>query len=219
MRDDASLRTCRWCRQPVARVLRADAAFCSKRCRQTAFRLRLRSVVAPAPATVRLRVAYADPPYPGSAWRYRDQDSYGGEVDHGKLIASLMDGFDGWALSTSARALRHVLPLCPPEAKVCAWVKPHGSPQEPTGIYNRWEAVVVLPARSERPGVRDWLQAHPARGGGTLIGRKPIAFCAWLFQLLGMRAGDEFVDMFPGTGVVARAWAELSRLEERQLTR
>jgi hypothetical protein len=61
-----------------------------------------------------------------------------------------------------------------------------------------------------RSGKRDWLRAMPARGEGTLPGRKPIAFCAWLFDLLGMRPGDTLVDMFPGTGMVGRAWTELS---------
>jgi hypothetical protein len=28
------------------------------------------------------RLAYADPPYLGKAWLYRDHPDYGGEVDH-----------------------------------------------------------------------------------------------------------------------------------------
>jgi len=50
----------------------------------------------------------------------------------------------------------------------------------------------------------------PARFGGELPGRKPIAFCAWLFDCLGMVPGDTLDDLFPGTGIVARAWGELS---------
>jgi hypothetical protein len=42
------------------------------------------------------------------------------------------------------------------------------------------------------------------------MGRKPVAFCAWLFDLLGMVPGDELVDLFPGTGIVARSWRELA---------
>jgi hypothetical protein len=41
------------------------------------------------------------------------------------------------------------------------------------------------------------------------MGRKPLAFCAWLFDLLGMRPGDELEDLFPGTGIVSKAWASL----------
>lgn len=157
-----------------------------------------------------MRIAYADPPYPGHASKYRDQPSYNGEVDHRELIAELLT-FDGCALSTSERSLRELLPLFPPEARTCPWVKPTGVSADGYGPQNRWEPLIVVPARKLRPGFRDWLRAHPARHGGTLIGRKPIAFCAWLFQCLGMRPGDELIDMFPGTGIVGRAWDELSR--------
>lgn len=50
-----------------------------------------------------LRLAYADPPYPGNARLYRDHPDYGGEVDHAALIERL-SAYDGWALSTSAEA-------------------------------------------------------------------------------------------------------------------
>lgn len=64
-----------------------------------------------------LRLAYADPPYPGNAWLYRGHRDYAGEVDHGELLARLV-GYDGWALSTSAAALPAVLALCPPGVRV-----------------------------------------------------------------------------------------------------
>ncbi|MBV8979277.1 MAG: hypothetical protein JO086_00075 [Acidimicrobiia bacterium] len=164
-----------------------------------------------------MRFAYADPPYPGlSAKYYRHEDSYAGEVDHAALVASLVDGrYDGWALSTSARALRDVLPMCPPGARVCAWVKPGGAPPATYGLHNVWEPVIVVPGRWRRPGKRDALVAHPARGGGSLPGRKPLAFCAFLFDALGMLPGDELEDLFPGTGIVGRAWAELSSVAAR----
>lgn len=161
--------------------------------------------------------AYADPPYPGMAKRYYgDQPTYAGEVDHAALIASLTaavnDGkYAGWALSTSSKALRDVLPLCPPGARVCAWVKPIGVPEATYGAHSRWEPLIVVGGRKLRGGVRDWLRAMPARQGGhDLIGRKPIAFCAWLFDLLGMLPGDTLDDLFPGTGIVKRAWEHLS---------
>jgi hypothetical protein len=75
--------------------------------------------VAPARS---LRLAYADPPYPGKAYLYRDHPDYAGEVDHGELIARLA-AYDGWALSTSAAALSAVLALCPPGVRVAAWHK------------------------------------------------------------------------------------------------
>jgi hypothetical protein len=211
--DDAS---CAWCRLVMTTTSSSYSRrrFCSKRCRQSAFRLRRRSAsVAPAGTTGTF--LYADPPYPGTSRKYyRDEPTFAGEVDFPALIASLEASRDagalGWALSTSAKSLRDLLPLCPPQARVCAWVKPHGISPRTYGLHNAWEPVIVVGGRARRPGKRDWLRAMPARGEGTLPGRKPIAFCAWLFELLGMEPGDTLVDLFPGTGIVARAWAEVS---------
>lgn len=160
-----------------------------------------------------MRFAYADPPYPGLAARYyKSEETFAGEVDHVELIASLeAAAYDGWALSTSARALRELLPLCPPDARVCPWVKPGPAHPATHGMHNLWEPLIVVGGRQRQPGKRDYLLAKPARRGGELPGRKPLAFCAWLFDCLGMVAGDELVDLFPGTGIVARAWSEVSR--------
>lgn len=195
--------------------MRPGRRFCSRKCRQSAWRVRRRSsrndtTASPGP------FYYADPPYPGTAAKYyRGEPTYGGEVDFPRLIASLRAAHDtgaclGWALSTSARSLRDLLPLCPPEARVCAWVKPHAVSPRTYGLHNAWEPLIVVPGRQRRPGKRDWLLGAVARGGGTLPGRKPIAFCVWLFELLGMLPGDRLVDLFPGTGIVSRAWTELS---------
>jgi hypothetical protein len=155
---------------------------------------------------VPLVFAYADPPYPGFARKLYGRE----EVDHGALVRSLESSFHGWALSTSSKTLREVLPLCPPRVRVAAWVKPIGVSSKTRGAHSTWEPVIYRPGRRLRPGFRDWLAAQPARRGGTLPGRKPVAFCSWLFRLLGMRPGDELVDLFPGTGIVSRSWRELS---------
>ena len=204
-----SPRLCRWCRAVPLTDIRAS--YCSRRCRQTAFRLRRRVALGEASSTPG-RFAYLDPPYPGlSSKYYRDESTFAGEVDHRALIAeTVAAGYTGWALSTSARALRDLLPLCPEGARVAAWTKPIGVPPATRGIHSTWEPVIVVGGRQRTPGVRDWLRAMPARHGGELMGRKPLAFAAWLFDLLGMAPGDELVDVFPGTGVVGRAWAELS---------
>jgi hypothetical protein len=152
--------------------------------------------------TARLRLCYSDPPYPGRAELYVDHPDYGGEVDHRVLIEDL-GSFDGWALSTSAAALRDLLPLCPPEVRVLAWTK------HTIGIS--WEPVIVRSARPVR-GVRDWLECEPeahqwrARPAGHVIGAKPEPFCRWIFQWLGAEPEDELVDLFPGSGAVGRAW-------------
>jgi hypothetical protein len=159
-------------------------------------------------------VAYADPPYPGKSRLYRDQPTYGGEVDHAELISRLEREYpDGWALSTGAYALRDVLPLVPPwpEHRVCPWVKPHNPNAKAHGLANTWEPLIVVRGRQEQPGKRDWLRAHAARFGGDLVGRKPLAFAAWLFDCLGLdpERGDELDDLFPGTGVIGGAWRSL----------
>lgn len=221
MADGATTTTprhCRWCW--AVELTDPRAIYCSRRCRQASFRLRRRSTADGIGDTSPAVFCYADPPYPGlSSKYYRDEPTFAGEVDHRALIASLeASGYAGWALSTSARALRYVLPLCPPSARVCAWVKPIGVPDRTRGIHNAWEPLIVVGGRQRPPGVRDHLRAMPARFGGELMGRKPLAFCAWLFDLLGMQPGDELVDLFPGTGIVGRAWADLSRGSPRDVS-
>lgn len=204
---------CAWCRGELGRAVRKDSVFCSKKCRQTAFRFRKRRGAphpSPGPEASSdgsLRLAYADPPYPGRARKFYKCP----EVDHQKLIASLTVSYDGWALSTAADCLRALLPMCPARVRVCSWVKPIGAMPLTRGLHNCWEPLLVCPARYRRPGVRDWIAAQPARHGGTLIGRKPIAFAAWLFELLGAAPGDRFDDLYPGTGIVGRAWGEFCR--------
>ncbi len=200
-----------WCGASLEGMA-ATARFCGRKCRQSAFRVRQRrELVGTAPGEPG-RFAYADPPYPGWAHKlYRDEDSYAGEVDHVALVQQLVaGGYTGWALSTSSKTLREVLPLCPAGVRVAAWVKPIGVSTRTYGMHSAWEPVIVAGGRRRRPGRRDWLAAQPAKRGGTLPGRKPIAFCVWLFELLGMEPGDTLDDLFPGTGVVSRAWAELS---------
>jgi len=205
-------RVCSWCRRELEATARRDSVFCGKSCRQAAFRLRRRRTTEEA-GRGSLCFAYADPPYPGLARRYYGGEStYEGEIDHVALIADLeASGLAGWALSTSAKALRDVLPLCPPQARVCAWTKPHGAHPATHGLHNVWEPLIVVRGRQQAPGKRDCLSALPARGGGSLPGRKPLAFCAWLFECLGMLPGDRLLDLFPGSGIVGAAWAELSR--------
>lgn len=204
---------CRWCRSELpATVVRAGGCWCSKRCRQTAWRARRESLAGVADACSK-RVAYADPPYPGTAGKYYGGEStYRGEVDHWALV-HVLAGFDGWALSTSAKALRDVLPLCPPSARVAAWGKPIGVSSKTHGAHNTWEPVVYVPARRIAPGFRDWIAEMPARGGDSdLIGRKPLGFVRWVLRLLGAAPGiDELTDLYPGSGVVSRVWRELSR--------
>jgi hypothetical protein len=70
------------------------------------------------------------------------------------------------------------------------------------GIHNTWEPLIVCRGRERHPNTRDWLAAQPARRGDSdLLGRKPQAFAAWMFGLLGLLPGDQFDDLFLGVEV------------------
>lgn len=257
-------RACAWCRGPIPATTRRDAICCSTRCRQA--RHRFTTDVGRPHATAAdeaLRLAYADPPYPGlSARYYSEHPDFDGEVDHTELIRRLST-YDGWALSTSARALPSVLALCPPGVRVAAWFRGE-RPTRSEGPLNAWEPVIyfggrasVAPGRddtsrlarahvapaeatasselatrddverdvsprgatrrasttdaSEIPSRRIDALVHVSRPRTTdtarVIGAKPAAFCGWMFQLLGALPGDNFTDLFPGSGGVTRAWA------------
>jgi hypothetical protein len=170
-----------------------------------------RPLLLPAPSLFPMRVAYADPPYPGYARYYRDHPDYGGEVDHGELIERLCDEFDAWALHTYSNALRDILPLCPPDVRVGAWVKPFASFKPEVAVQYAWEPVIFRGGRRrtghDRRGaaLRDWISENITLKRG-LVGAKPEAVAWWVFDVLGMLPDDELEDLFPGSGAVARAW-------------
>jgi len=203
-------RLCAWCEKPIPARARRDAVCCSVRCRQARHRF-LRAVghadsVAPGRP---LRLAYADPPYPGKARLYRDHPDYGGEVDHAGLIERLA-AYDGWALSTSAEALPVVLALCPAGVRVAAWHRGE-RPTRSRWPLHAWEPVIYHGGRQLVTGQRvdslvcgvGPLDTLP----GRVIGAKPAAVCRWIFTLLGAGPGDSLDDLFPGSGAVRRAWA------------
>lgn len=213
---------CGWCRVELA-VSRSDRVWCSKRCRQSAWRF-ARYVsrgsvgrgVAGGPATGVggvMRFAYADPPYPGKAFYYPEKC----EVDYVSLVATLVREFpDGWALSLGARDLRDVLPSCPPGARVGAWVKQPRNCRCSSAVSS-WEPVIFVGGRRRQATV-GWgvLDACVARGRfrgfpGAMVGMKPPAFSVWVFELLGASRGDVLVDLFPGSGAVGLAWDLFSR--------
>jgi len=158
-----------------------------------------------------MRIAYADPPYPGQARKhYGDHPDFAGEVDHAELIDRLERDFDGWALSTSSTALQDVLSLCPPGLRVMAWVKPFAAFKRNVKVAYAWEPVIVRAARPAEPNridglvMRDWIAEGITMRRG-LTGAKPERVCWWLFEVLGLQPGDEFTDLFPGSGAVSRA--------------
>lgn len=201
---------------------RKDRRHCSKACRQAAWRFR--SVCGgTSPIEQRRgrgearRLAYADPPYPGLAHYYRGRPDYGGEVDHRELVSRLQQ-FDGWALSTSARALPRVLRLFEVDPLVAIWDRGPRKVDSYSAAIS-WEPLIYKPARRvfrrAAEALPDLLrhEARPARSRGEArcIGAKPPAFSVWMFQLIGAEPGDELEDLYPGSGAVGMAWAEWCR--------
>jgi hypothetical protein len=155
-----------------------------------------------------VRLAYADPPYPGKAHLYPECR----EVDHRELLHQL-DDYDGWALSTDERNLQFVLSLAPFGVRVLAWCKPDAVPFH--GPWQSWEPVICQPARPERAGVRSYhVGTGPPRGfcaEKTFTGSKPAGFCEWVIRCLGADPGDTLDDFYPGTGVMGRTWDTFRR--------
>lgn len=212
------LRLCEWCTNPLPAGRRSDARFCKTACRQAAHRFRPKGGGPVASSGSPLRLAYADPPYPEQADLYRGHADFAGEVDHVELVARLMlDYPDGWALSTSAAALPMVLASCPTSVRVAAWFRG----ERPTPSWrplSAWEPVIIHGGRAYLSSVdQRRLDAliHVARARRTdpnhVVGAKPVAFCHWLFGLLGALPGDQLDDIFPGSFGVARAWAAYCR--------
>lgn len=158
---------------------------------------------------VAVKIAYADPPYIGQAQKHYSHDPQCAEVDHAVLIPQMSLNYpDGWALSASSPSLRQILPLCPDDVRVLAWVKPFCSFKPGVGVAYAWEPVIVRggrPRTRQQPTVRDWVAENITLRKG-LSGAKPIAFCFWLFEVMNMQPGDELIDLFPGTGIVSEAW-------------
>lgn len=158
----------------------------------------------------RMKFAYADPPYIGCAGLYPEKR----EVDHMALISRLVEDFpDGWALSCHTPSLRFLLPLCPEDCRVGAWVKPFASFKPNVNPGYCWEPVIWRGGRKrERKDatIRDFLSESIALRKG-LVGAKPEAFCRWVLALLGTQEGDEVTDLFPGTGVMGRVAEEFTQ--------
>lgn len=160
-----------------------------------------------------MRFAYADPPYLGCGKRLYgemhpralDWDDMGKHVN---LIDRLYADFpDGWAYSCNSRDLKWVLEhiRAPIPYRLCAWCKTFAQIR-PTAVQWAWEPLVVVGGRPEPKGrTTDWM-ACSIELGSPIPGKKPLPFCRWLFELLGLTAGDELVDLFPGTGAVGAAW-------------
>jgi hypothetical protein len=160
-----------------------------------------------------MRAAYADPPYLGLAAKfYGDCHEEAAEYDdpraHERLIVRLCDEFDSWALSLHEPSLRKILPMCPPDARVGAWVKPFCSFKLNVTRAWAWEPVIFRFSRKrtrEQGTWRDFV-SEPMTMRRGFPSAKPEAFCFWIFEGLNLLPDDEFSDLFPGSGAVGDAW-------------
>jgi len=152
-----------------------------------------------------MKFAYADPPYMGCAKKYPEKQ----EVNHSELIDRLTADYpDGWALSLSSPSLRYLLPLCPADVRVMAWVKPFAIYKPNVGVAYAWEPVIVRGGRRrtrKQPTVRDWVQVNITLKKG-LVGAKPENFAFWLYEIFNAREGDTLDDLYPGTEIMSRCW-------------
>jgi hypothetical protein len=204
--------TCRWCHRRIPADHRSDSLYCCKAHRQAAWRFG-RAFQVTTRAAQPLRIKWADPPYPGLSQRYyQDHPDYSGEVDHAELLSRLAEA-DGWALSTSSRALPKLLSLCVArglEVRVASWHR-GARPTRSTAPLQAWEPVLYVPARhvvEDDPGedALDYVCRPRLTDVARVIGTKPAEYIAWIFRLTGARPGDDFEDMFPGSGGASRAW-------------
>jgi hypothetical protein len=158
-----------------------------------------------------MKFAFADPPYLGCGALYKEHHANATDWDlpgmHGKLIDDLSKNYpDGWALCASSPSLRTLLPMCPTDCRVAAWVKPFAAFKANVNPAYAWEPVIFRGGRRgdrTRDTVRDWFAKEITLKRG-LTGAKPEAFCRWILDLLGYERGDEVDDLFPGTGIMGR---------------
>ena len=159
-----------------------------------------------------MRFAYADPPYLGCAKSLYGDATYDDPQAHAGLIDRLCADFpDGWAMSLHTPSLRVILPMCPTDVRVSAWVKPFAVFKPNVSPAYAWEPVIWRGGRTKRSRkvdtVRDWHSENITLRRG-LPGAKPPGFPLWIAQLLGadVRQGDTITDLFPGTGAMLGVW-------------
>ncbi len=166
-----------------------------------------------------MKVGYADPPYLGCCrlYKHRHDLPYGCWDDietHRALISHLVAAFpDGWALSASSVSLRQLLPLCPADVRIAAWVKTFCAFKKGVRPCYSWEPIIFRGGRNANhpPPLKGGKQTTPKdfhaapimlRTG--LTGAKPESVCMWILDLLNVGASDEVIDLFPGTGIMGR---------------
>lgn len=158
-----------------------------------------------------MRFAYADPPYYkcGKLYLHLHDEAliWDSKESHLDLIRRLCDEYsDGWALSCNPRDLQWLLPACPTDVRVCAWVKNYHQIRPNVSVQYAWEPVIIRGGRQikgRNPMVRDWMSTPAMKQTGT-PGSKPHSFNRWVLTMLGYQEGDSLDDLFPGSGGMDR---------------
>jgi hypothetical protein len=133
-----------------------------------------------------MRFAYADPPYLGCGRLYLKHHpsalDWNDPEAHRSLIARLSEKWpDGWAYSLSSTTLHTILPMCPADVRVMAWVKPFASFKPNVNPAYTWEPVIVRGGRKrskKQQTVRDFCSENITLQTG-LTGAKPLGFWHW----------------------------------------
>jgi hypothetical protein len=163
-----------------------------------------------------MNFVYLDPPYLGCSALYpehSDAKKWDSPQSHWDLIGRTVqqakeEKIDGWALSCSSSSLHTLLPFCPEDVRIMSWVKPFCAWRGSVNPAFAWEPVIMWGGRNrkkEKPKVLDWISANAPIQKGT-AGAKPLEFWFWLFRCWGARQEDNFIDIFPGSGLGTRAW-------------
>ena len=177
-----------------------------------------------AAAHLPMKAAYADPPYLGPAQEFYGElhpnaAEYDDPETHKRLIERLSDEFDAWALSMTSTTLRLMLPWCPEDVRVGAWCKSFASFKPNVTHAYAWEPVLFRFHRKrtrEQGTWRDFIVCPITLKRG-FRGAKPDPVCFWIFEGLNLLDGDEFVDLFPGSGAVTQAyekWCKRDKVEQ-----
>lgn len=158
-----------------------------------------------------MRFCFADPPYYGLAVKFYghlhpEAHVYDTIEGHIALIERLCTEFpDGWAMCLHEKSLRTILPLCPEDCRVMAWVKPWCSYKPGVRVAYAWEPIIFRggrPSEKINETVRDWVSANMEMERG-FQGAKPPKVIRHILKIWDARPDeDEVVDLFPGSGIV-----------------
>ena len=166
-----------------------------------------------------MKFAYADPPYLGMGKSYGNPEWDDPET-HRRLVERLVSEFpDGWALSLSSPSLKVILPMCPDDCRVAAWVKPFAAFRPNVKPAYAWEPVIFRGGRTRTRKDETWHDWHSEnitmRRG--FMGAKPAGFAQWIVRLLNAKVdqGDTITDLFHGSGAMLGVW----RPEPEQMLR